>query len=79
MGWARPTAISPGRFAARATLLAAAGAAVGALVALPILLTLAQMAAPFAGEAGDGRRHAARMRLATLAGARFGWRCRACR
>jgi cell division transport system permease protein len=41
-----------GRFAARATLLAAAGAALGVLGALPILLALAQMAAPFAGDAG---------------------------
>jgi len=41
-----------GRFAARATLLAAAGAAVGAIVALPILLTLARLVAPFAGGAG---------------------------
>jgi cell division transport system permease protein len=40
------------RFAARATLLAAAGAAAGAVAALPILLALARMAAPFAGEAG---------------------------
>ena len=39
-----------GRFAARATLLAAVGAAGGALAALPILLTLARMAAPFVGE-----------------------------
>jgi cell division transport system permease protein len=39
-----------GRFAARATLLAAVGAAGGALVALPVLLTLARMAAPFVGE-----------------------------
>jgi cell division transport system permease protein len=38
-----------GRFAARATLLAAAGAAGGAVVALPILLALARLAAPFAG------------------------------
>src|ERR1700733_11984260 len=36
------------RFAGRATLLAAVGAAAGAVAALPILLTLAQMAAPFA-------------------------------
>ncbi len=44
------------RFAARATLLAAAGAAVGGLAALPILLTLARLAAPFAGQpAIDGR------------------------
>lgn len=45
-----------GRFAARATLLAATGAAGGALVALPILLTLARMAAPFVSDsrgAGD--------------------------
>jgi cell division transport system permease protein len=41
-----------GRFAARATLLAAAGAAGGAVVALPVLLTLARMAAPFVGEPG---------------------------
>jgi cell division transport system permease protein len=39
-----------GRFAARATLLAAVGAAGGAIAALPILLTLAQLAAPFVGE-----------------------------
>jgi cell division transport system permease protein len=39
-----------GRFAARATLLAAAGAACGALAALPILLALARMAAPFMGD-----------------------------
>jgi cell division transport system permease protein len=38
------------RFAARATLLAATGAGLGAIVALPILLTLAQMAAPFGGQ-----------------------------
>jgi cell division transport system permease protein len=42
-----------GRFAARATFLAAIGAAVGAAVALPILLTLAHMAAPFAGQTLD--------------------------
>jgi cell division transport system permease protein len=41
-----------GRFAGRATLLAATGAAGGAIAALPILLALARMAAPFAGEAG---------------------------
>jgi cell division transport system permease protein len=40
------------RFAGRATLLATAGAAAGAVGALPILLTLARMAAPFAGETG---------------------------
>jgi cell division transport system permease protein len=39
------------RFAARATMLAAVGAAGGALAALPILLTLARMAAPFVGHA----------------------------
>ena len=43
------------RFAGRATLLAAAGAAAGALAALPVVLTLAQMVAPFAGQtAGRG-------------------------
>ena len=36
-----------GRFAQRATLLAAAGACLGALTALPVLLGLAQLAAPF--------------------------------
>jgi cell division transport system permease protein len=41
-----------GRFAARATLLAAVGAGIGALAALPILLALARMAAPFAGDTG---------------------------
>ncbi len=41
-----------GRFAARATLLAAVGAAGGAVVALPILLALARMTAPFGGETG---------------------------
>ncbi|WP_428534284.1 cell division protein FtsX [Rhodopila sp.] len=54
-----------GRFAARATVLAAVGAAGGAFAALPILLTLARMAAPFSGDsdaAGDGLQAA----LATL-------------
>ncbi len=37
------------RFAGRATLLAATGGIAGALVALPVLLTLANLAAPFAG------------------------------
>lgn len=37
------------RFAARATGLAAAGGIAGAILALPVLLTLAGMAAPFAG------------------------------
>lgn len=41
-----------GRFAARATLLAAVGAAGGAFAALPILLALARMAAPFSGDSG---------------------------
>lgn len=41
-----------GRFAGRATLLAAAGATVGAIVSLPVLLTLARLAAPFAGTSG---------------------------
>ncbi len=39
-----------GRFAARATMLAAAGAAVGGLAALPILLALAALAEPFVAE-----------------------------
>jgi cell division transport system permease protein len=37
------------RFAGRATILAVAGAAAGALLALPVLLWLAVLAAPFAG------------------------------
>ena len=37
------------RFAARATLLAVCGAIVGAVLALPVLLTLAGMTAPFIG------------------------------
>jgi cell division transport system permease protein len=41
------------RFAVRATLLAALGAAVGGLVALPILLTLAKLAAPFSGQTAN--------------------------
>ncbi|MGI3777834.1 MAG: cell division protein FtsX [Janthinobacterium lividum] len=41
-----------GRFAARATLLAGGGAAAGALAALPVLLGLASLAAPFAAPAG---------------------------
>jgi cell division transport system permease protein len=36
-------------FALRATKLAAAGAAIGAVIALPVLFWLAQLAAPFAG------------------------------
>jgi cell division transport system permease protein len=39
------------RFAGRATLLAATGGVAGAVVALPVLLTLANLAAPFAGTA----------------------------
>ncbi len=42
-----------GRFAARATLLATGGGAAGALAALPMLLGLAALAAPFA-QAGTG-------------------------
>ena len=41
-----------GRFAARATLLAAAGAVFGSLAALPVLLGLAALAAPFTGAPG---------------------------
>ena len=40
-----------GRFAARATLLAAVGGGVGALAAAPVLLALANLAAPLAGAA----------------------------
>ncbi len=39
-----------GRFARRATLLATAGAAIGAVAALPVLLGLAGLAAPFNGQ-----------------------------
>ena len=39
------------RFAGRATLLAAIGGITGAVVALPVLLALASLAAPFAGTA----------------------------
>jgi cell division transport system permease protein len=38
------------RFAGRATLLAAAGGLVGAVLALPVLLTLVNLAVPFTGE-----------------------------
>jgi cell division transport system permease protein len=38
------------RFAGRATLLAITGGIVGAILALPVLLTLASLAAPFAGD-----------------------------
>ena len=38
-----------GRFANRATLLAAAGSCIGAVLALPVLLGLATLAAPFLG------------------------------
>lgn len=38
-----------GRFAARATLLAAAGGLIGAILAMPVLVTLASLAAPFSG------------------------------
>ncbi len=40
-----------GRFAGRATLLAATGATFGATASLPVLLILAHMAAPFNGQA----------------------------
>ncbi len=41
------------RFAGRATLLAASGGFVGAVLALPVLLTLGVLAAPFTGGAVD--------------------------
>src|SRR6185437_6757705 len=37
------------RFAGRATKLAAAGGAAGAILAMPVLVTLASLAAPFGG------------------------------
>lgn len=42
-----------GRFARRATLLASAGAGLGALAAVPVLLGLAGLAAPFTGQPED--------------------------
>ena len=42
------------RFAARATRLATIGAAIGAMAALPVLLSLASLAAPFVNPEGDG-------------------------
>jgi cell division transport system permease protein len=41
------------RFAGRATLLAATGGTVGAVLALPMLIGLANLAAPFAGTAAQ--------------------------
>jgi cell division transport system permease protein len=41
------------RFAGRATLLATTGGSIGALIALPMLLGLANLAAPFAGAASE--------------------------
>ena len=43
-----------GRFASRATGLAAVGGALGALAALPVLLVLARLAAPFAAAPAGG-------------------------
>ena len=43
-----------GRFASRATFLAATGGLVGAIAAMPVLLELASLAAPFAGLQPDG-------------------------
>jgi cell division transport system permease protein len=43
------------RFASRATLLAATGGFAGAVLALPVLLTLASLAAPFAGTTAEAR------------------------
>jgi cell division transport system permease protein len=47
-----------GRFARRATALAAAGGLVGALAALPVLLGLAGLAAPFSGLQPDAAQRA---------------------
>jgi cell division transport system permease protein len=43
-----------GRFAWRATVLAATGAAFGAVAAVPVLLLLARLAAPFGGQPSAG-------------------------
>jgi cell division transport system permease protein len=43
-----------GRFASRATVLAVTGACLGAVVALPVLLGLAALAAPFTGTVSGG-------------------------
>lgn len=43
-----------GRFAGRATMLASTGAVVGALAALPVLMGLAGLAAPFSGVVPSG-------------------------
>jgi cell division transport system permease protein len=48
-GLGAPDGYIAARFAGRATRLAAIGAAAGALAALPVLLTLAGLAAPFGG------------------------------
>ena len=69
-----------GRFAGRATVLAAAGGLLGALAALPVLLLLARLAAPFAGVAG--RRRSPTRRASPCwppCRRRSGWRCRRCR
>lgn len=50
-GLGAPDTYIAGRFAARATWQAAVGSAGGALITLPILLVLANLAAPFAGNA----------------------------
>jgi len=42
-----------GRFARRATMLATVGGLVGAILAMPVLLALAQLAAPFSGASSD--------------------------
>src|SRR4029077_1134658 len=48
-----PHGYTAGAFAGRATLLAATGGIAGALLALPVLLALATLAAPFAGNTPD--------------------------
>ncbi|MCW3477767.1 ABC transporter permease, partial [Rhodovastum sp. RN2-1] len=58
------------RFAARATRLAALGGAVGALAALPVLLLLADLAAPFAAGMDGAPRPVS---LAAPAEAVLGW------
>ena len=69
------------RFANRATLLAAGGSCIGAVVALPVLLALAQLAAPFGTVAPSGSGQLPSLPLALwlslpglpLAAAAIGW------
>ncbi len=66
------------RFSERATFLAAVGSAIGTIAALPIVLTLAHIAAPFSGANPHWRRHSGKRRWVHCR-SRFGWRCQAYR